>query len=206
MVHIRIVFTAFLIVVSGSIYAQTTSEIQMAFTNSYTNENDEKYSEAAAELQKVYIADSYEINLRLGWLLYKASKYTESVKYYKKAIELLPYSEEAKLGIILPYSSLNKWDNVKEMYLKILEVHPQNTYVLYNLGLLYYNKAEYMNAFTYLKQLTDLYPFDYDGVILFAWTNYMLGKNKEAKVLFTKALYYSPNAESALEGLKLINK
>ena len=49
------------------------------------------------------------------------------------------------------------------------------------------------------------YPFDYDSVIMLAWTNYRLGKMREAKVLFQKALLIQPGAESALEGLSLLD-
>jgi hypothetical protein len=39
---------------------------------------------------------------------------------------------------------------------------------------------------------------------MFAWTNYMLGKTREAKILFNKVLLISPNDISATEGLGLI--
>jgi len=39
---------------------------------------------------------------------------------------------------------------------------------------------------------------------MLAWTNFKLGKFREAKVLFSKALLIQPGDESALEGLGLI--
>jgi len=39
---------------------------------------------------------------------------------------------------------------------------------------------------------------------MLAWTNFKLGKLREAKVLFQKALLISPDDESATEGLNLI--
>jgi hypothetical protein len=39
---------------------------------------------------------------------------------------------------------------------------------------------------------------------MFAWTNYKLGKYKEAKILFQKLLLLSPDDSSAKEGLSLI--
>ncbi|MEZ5148220.1 MAG: hypothetical protein R2759_14450 [Bacteroidales bacterium] len=56
-----------------------------------------------------------------------------------------------------------------------------------------------------MKKVVNLYPFDYDGLIMFAWTNLKLGKLREAKVLFNKVLMYKPDDSSALEGLSVIN-
>jgi len=55
-----------------------------------------------------------------------------------------------------------------------------------------------------LKKLLNHYPFDYDALIMSAWTYYKMGEMRKAKVLFNKALLYQPNDKSALEGLSLI--
>jgi len=39
---------------------------------------------------------------------------------------------------------------------------------------------------------------------MLAWTNHMMGKSREAKVLFQKALLIRPDNASALEGLGLV--
>jgi tetratricopeptide (TPR) repeat protein len=67
-----------------------------------------------------------------------------------------------------------------------------------------YNKKNYKAAYSYLSKNINLYPFDYDNLILFAWTNFQLGKLREAKVLFNKVLLNKPSDSSAKEGLALI--
>jgi len=52
--------------------------------------------------------------------------------------------------------------------------------------------------------VVNLYPFGYDGLLMFAWTNLKAGKLREAKILFNKVLMYSPGDKSALEGLSYI--
>ena len=74
----------------------------------------------------------------------------------------------------------------------------------YRLGLIYYNRKNYEKASVYLEKVVNLYPFDYDSLILFAWNNFMLQKTREARVLFNKVLMYNPGDQSALDGLKLI--
>ncbi len=144
------------------------------------------------------------MNLRLGWLNYMGGAFTESAAFYQKAIRLMPLSTEARLGLVLPLSALGNWEQVIAQYNEILKYDPANSTVNYRLGAIYYNRAEYRTAFRYLEKVVNHYPFDYDSLLLFAWTNLKMGKLQEAKVLFNNTLLYKPDDESAKEGLGLI--
>jgi tetratricopeptide (TPR) repeat protein len=187
----------------GSLQAQSDDMIS-AFAKSYEQEYTADYSGAIATLKKVYDQDSYEINLRLGWLHYMAGLFTEGVSYYQRAINLYPYAIEAKLGFVYPASALGNWEQVITQYKAILKIDPAHTLTNYRMGLIYYGREDYETAYRYFERLVNLFPFDYDGLIMFAWTNLKLGKMTEAKVLFRKVLMLSPNDASALEGLGLI--
>lgn len=189
--------------ISASV-AQDLTVMKDAFTLSYTYEDSKEYSKAITEILGVYNAASYEVNIRLGWLYYENGSYTTSAQYYAKAIVLMPYSIEARLGYVKPQKALGNWDLVKAAYESILKIEPMNSYANYNLGLIYYNNKNYLTAYTYLETVANLYPFDYDITVLFAWTNFQLGKLREAKILFTKVLLISPGDDSATEGLSLI--
>ncbi|MFN8255636.1 MAG: tetratricopeptide repeat protein [Bacteroidales bacterium] len=191
-----------LMIISMNIISQDA--VYNAFKQSYTYEKSGDFKKAVEELKKVYDETSYEINLRLGWLNYQAGVFTESVAHYQKAVNLMPYSEEAKFGLILPKAAVGKWDEVIAIYQKILSNSPNNTVACYRLGLIYYGKKDYDQAYKYFEKVVNLYPFDYDGLIMYAWTNFQMGKTREAKVLFNKALLYAPDDKSAAEGLKLI--
>lgn len=184
--------------------SQDYNVLQEAFLNSYKRENKGEYTKAVDTLKAVYLADSYEINLRLGWLSYKAGLFTESTAYYQKAMALKPYSIEARFGYTYPASALGNWEQVATQYIEVLKIDPQNTIANYKLGLIYYGKKDYSTAQKHFEKVVNLYPFDYDSVIMFAWTNFKLGNYREAKVLFNKALLNKPGDSSALEGLKLI--
>ena len=93
---------------------------------------------------------------------------------------------------------------VKNQYEKILEIDPMNTKANYYLGMIYYNKEKYEEALPYFEKVVNLYPFDFSGTLMYAWTNFKLGHLREAKVLFNKTLMISPDDPSAKEGLKLI--
>jgi len=190
--------------VSLSAFSQDLTSMKDAFTNSYAYEKTKEYSKAISEILAVYDEKSYETNIRLGWLYYENGSYTKAAQYYSNAITLMPYSIEAKLGYVLPEKALGNMDMVKAAYEAILKIDPQNSYANFNLGLIYYNNKDYQTAYTYLEKVANMYPFDYDITILYAWTNFQLGKLREAKVLFTKALLITPGDSSATEGLSLI--
>jgi tetratricopeptide (TPR) repeat protein len=184
--------------------AQDKANPVKAFSESYTHEKSGDYAKAIESIKKVYLTDSYEMNLRLGWLYYEAKNYKESMVYYNRAMQLLPLSIEAKLGYAYPAYALGNKDAVIGKYKEILAVDPNNYYGNYRLGLIYYEKNDYANAHKHFDKIINLYPFDYDAIIMSAWTYYRLNKPREAKVLFNKALLNRPNDASALEGLGLI--
>ena len=183
---------------------QAQTSIIQAFAKSYEQEKAGNYTKAINTMKSVYKASSYGINLRLGWLHYNAGLFTESASYYQKAIKLKPYSIEAKLGVIYPEAALGNWAKVLTQYNSILKIDPNHSYANYHAGMLYYGKKEYKTAYKYFEKVVNLYPFDYSGTLMFAWTNFQLGKASEAKVLFNKVLMMSPKDASALEGLSYL--
>jgi len=152
----------------------------------------------------VYSNDSYEINPRLGWPEYNAGLFEESASHYQKALNLKPFSEEAKFGLIYPKYAQGKLTEVIALYKKILKINPSNTTANYRLGLIYFGKKDYANAASYFNKIVNLYPFDYDGLLMLAWSDYYLGKKNQAKLLFNKVLMTNPSDKSAKDGLKLL--
>ena len=186
------------------INAQQQTTWQTAFYKSYEAEKAGKYILAINEIKRVYKADDYFANIRMGWLNYLAKQYGESEKYYLNAIKLKPYSIEARFGIVKPLSATESWEKVKQQYQQILKIDPQNTVASYWLGVIYYNRKDFTNALRLFEKIVNLYPLDYDSVIMLAWTKFYLGKSAEAKILFQHALTLRPTDESATSGLKLI--
>ena len=198
----RIIFVAAIFSWVGGI-AQDTGKIQDVFTQTYKLETEGEYTQAINLLKTIYDEDSYEVNLRLGWLHYLSGLFSESMPYYEKCILLKPVSIEARLGIVNPAASMGNWTQVEKYYTEILEIDPENSLVNYRMALIYYGREDFQTAFQYIEKVVNHYPFDYDSVVLLAWVNYRLGKMREARVLFDKALLIQPGDESALTGLGL---
>jgi tetratricopeptide (TPR) repeat protein len=116
----------------------------------------------------------------------------------------MPYAIEPRLGFVNPAAAVNNWTQVREQYEAILKIDPKQTLVLYRMGLIHYNLKEYPKALSYFEKVINLYPADYDTLLMYAWTQLRLGKRNEARILFEKILLISPKDASALEGLKLL--
>lgn len=181
---------------------QSQTVMQAAFAKSYESEQAGKYSTAINDLKTVYKSDGYFVNIRLGWLYYLAKQYAESIKYYNLAIAIKPYAIEARFGCVKPLSAIENWENVKAQYFQILKIDPQNTLANYWLGVIYYNKKSYAAAEKLFEKVVNLYPLDYDSIIMLAWTKLNLGKSSDARILFNQALVIRPNDSSALSGIK----
>lgn len=199
--HIILLFFALTIFQSN---AQTQQQLRDAFSKSYSYEKEGKYGDAIKALLPYYVATSYEMNLRLGWLSYKNSSNDQSITYYKKAIALMPVATEPLWGIVYPYSAQDKWNNVEQTYKTILKLDPKNGLAHYRLGLINYYRKKYSEAKKYFDVALNQSPFEYNYLLMSGWNNYFLGKYSEAKVLFNKVLLYNPDDKSALEGLSLI--
>ncbi len=191
---------------AGSLQAQDYQKIRNAFSESYTHEKEGDYKKAIDDLKTVYNEDSFPLNIRLGWLSYMGGFFTESMAYYQRSISLKPLALDARFGYVYPASAMGKWDQVKKQYLEILEIDPQNTTANYRLGSIYYGNGEYETALRHYEKVVNLYPFDYDALVMYGWTQFQLGKYREAEVLFNQALMNQPEGQSALEGLEALNK
>ncbi len=193
-----------LIIAATTGFAQTNQELMDAFATSYNQEKNGEYEDAINSLKAVYQEDSYEINLRLGWLTYLSGMFSESIPYYQKCISLRPMSIEARLGIVSPAAAMGNWTQVEKHYNDILSIDPENSQALFRLGMIYYGRADYTQALNIFEKLLNRYPFDYDIVMMTGWTQYRKGEYRKAKILFNKALLNRPNDSSALEGLSLM--
>jgi tetratricopeptide (TPR) repeat protein len=200
-----IIASALILMSAGNAFSQSAATAD-AFSKSYQDETKSDFKGAIDALKPVYDKSSYELNLRMGWLYYKAGSYKESQNYYQLAINLKPNAIEAKFGYAYPAYALGNMNEVVEQYNKILAIDPQNTTANYRMGMIAYDKKDYQTAYRYFDKVVNLYPFSYDALIMYAWSSYRIGKKDEATTLFNRVLCLSPGDTSALEGLKMVKK
>jgi len=189
--------------ISTNSFSQNTS-VADAFSKSYQFETKSNFKGAIDAINPVYDKSSYEINLRMGWLNYKAGSYKTSESYYQLAMDLKPNAIEAKFGYVYPAYALGNMTEVIAQYNAILNIDPQNTTANYRMGMIAYDKKDYQVAYKYFEKVVTLYPFTYDALIMYAWSSYQIGKKDDAKALFNRVLCLSPGDKSALEGLSML--
>jgi tetratricopeptide (TPR) repeat protein len=179
--------------------SQQSSEL--AFSKSYSFEYETQYAKAISALTDLH-EDSYQVDLRLGWLYYISKDYVKSEQWYKKAIALEPTSIEARFGLVLPQSATANWNSVLTTYLDVVKLDPNNSIANYRIASIFYARKDYLNAKAYVAKVLKLYPFDYDSNLLSGKILMALAKNADAKKYMIKALEYNPQSEEAKTALK----
>lgn len=197
----KIILSILLVATEMVALGQTTSS--EAFSKSYTYETNKDYTKAVSSITAVYDANSYTMNLRLGWLEYLAGEYIKSESYYKKAIALEQKSIEARLGAVYPISATGNWDEVIKVYSEILTIDPQNSTVNYRMAYIYFVRKDYEKAASYAQKVVKLYPFDFDSNYLLGQIYVTQGKILEAKMYLTRAVEYNP---TSIEAKSLLGK
>jgi tetratricopeptide (TPR) repeat protein len=178
-----------------------------AFNASLADEEKGNYNEAINRLMKIYEKnkENYLLNLRLGWLNYLKGAQDQSKKYYRTAINLSSEkSIEPLLGLTLPMAALEEWDEIRNTYLRILKIDPNNYTANLRLGQIYLQNADYGNARNYLEKAFTTYQSEYEVNLSLGWTYYYLGNKQKAKDHFTTALMLSPKDTLATQGYNLV--
>jgi tetratricopeptide (TPR) repeat protein len=199
-----LMLTLLITAVAPKLQAQTTAVLHQAFATSIEHEMTGNLDQAISVLQPVYNERSYELNIRMGWLHYQMGAHRQSVTFYQRAARLMPVATEPLWGLVGPQVALEQWNDVDATYLAILRIDPKNSVANYRLGLNYFYRMNYRLAKRYFDVTLNLFPFDYDALLMSGWTHFYLGNTREARVLFNKVLMVRPGDASATEGLSMI--
>lgn len=185
-------------------YSFGQTKISNAFSESYPHEYNKEYAKAITAMNEVYSSNSYEINLRLGWLTYLNGDYLKSQTYYKNAIKLMPSSIEAKLGYAYPTGALENWEDIIKIYTTILSMDANNYTVNTRMAQIYYTRKDFEKAKFFAEKINKHYPFDYAMNLLLGKINISLGNLTLAKLHLNKVLLYNPSSTEVLELLKTL--
>jgi len=176
-----------------------------AFTKSVEQAANLKYGEAIKTMTDIYqsYSDDYLVNLRLGWLYYVTKDYKNSEKYYNNAVKISSNAPEPLLGLTLPLSKEDKWDEIENIYKTILDKDSHNYTANLRLGQIYLNGKNYLNAKSLFEKIQSDSPSDYSANLYLGWTYYYLGNSSKANYYFTNSLISTPNDTSATQGFNL---
>jgi tetratricopeptide (TPR) repeat protein len=177
---------------------------EAAFSKSYSFEYESNYTKAIAALNEAN-QETYQVNLRLGWLQYLNKDYVKSEKHYRKAVQLESQSIEARFGLALPLSAVGNFNTVADLYREILRIDPNNSIASYRLALLLYNTKDFDGSAKLVSKVIRMYPFDYDSNLLFGKILIAQKKTAESKKYLEKSLQYNPQSDEVKVLLKSIH-
>lgn len=186
--------TAGLLVAGMILNAQSSVE---AFSNSYVQESNGKYTQAIEALQKLE-EDSYAVNLRLGWLYYSSGEHIKSKAHYQKAMDQEKSSIEAILGMAYPVSAMGNWSDVIALYESGLKIDPNNVTLKYRIAYVkHYYLKDYSGALGFAQEAHEVQPFDFNTNYLLAAIHIALGNIEQARVSAIECLKYNPSSQAA---------
>ncbi|WP_456341495.1 tetratricopeptide repeat protein [Thermovibrio sp.] len=192
-----------LIFLSSSAFGLDYQEIKNSYYRSYLYERSGNYEDAIKALMPVYksFPNGYTVNLRLGWLYYLVKKYANSEFHYKKALQAVPSSVEAMLGLTLPYIAQGKWSDTEALCYRILRIDYYNYYGNLRLSYALRMEGKYSIAEAVNRKMLSIYPADVNFLLELALSLYNQGKTAYAKSLFEDILILDPENTVAKEYL-----
>jgi len=153
-----------------------------------------KYKEAIKVLAPLYkkYPKGYTLNLRLGWLFYLDKKYSNAIKYYKKASITAPSSLEPRLALTNLKLLLEQNEEALTLAYGILKIDYYNFYGnLYAINSLIAQK-KYETAKLITNKMLALYPTSVIFLEKLA-TIYKKTKNKHLKDIYKSIEILDPN-------------
>jgi len=204
---LRLAFLLLLFLFTNS-FALTYEEIKEAYHRSFIYEKSGDYEDAIKALMPVYksFPNGYTVNLRLGWLYYLAKKYANSEFHYRKALQVVPSSVEAMLGLTLPYMAQGKWPETEALTYRILKIDYYNYYGNLRLSYALRKEGKYSIAEAVARKMLAIYPSDVNFLVELALALYHQGKTAYAESIFKDVLILDPENPTAKEYLKKIEK
>lgn len=130
-----------------------------ATAKSIALEKEQKYDEAILALTAIR-KPSYLVNLRLGWLYYLKTDYTNSKQFYQMAMRMAPKAVEPRLGITLPLLAELRYAEVEGVARTILSLDANNYTGSLRLATSLRLQGKYRPARETNAAMLELYPTD----------------------------------------------
>jgi tetratricopeptide (TPR) repeat protein len=198
-----LITAAFIVGLAQPSSAAAADRDATAYQRSYEREAAGQYRAALKALGSVRGQDkSYFLQLRLGWLRYRAGDHRAAVQAYRKAASLTPRAVEPWLGITLPQMALRLWKDAEQSARKALRLDANNFLANSRLAWTTYNLGRYSEAERLYNKVLRLYPSDLQMRAGLGWSLLKQGKKAAAVKAFAEVLSVSPKNPSATEGLR----
>lgn len=106
-----------------------------------------------------------DINLMIaaGNLFYIQKRFDDVVRILKKVLQIEPSHRDALANLALSYDSLGKTDKALTAYQKAVEANPQDTGLIFLLGVHHYNRNNFTKAIELFERVLELNPGEFES-------------------------------------------
>ncbi|CAK0769894.1 Tetratricopeptide repeat protein [uncultured Gammaproteobacteria bacterium] len=196
--------SALLLVVVVPALALTAEEVQSAYYRSYGYERTQAYDDAIKAL--IPVADAYPhgytVNLRLGWLYYLRAGHANAITHYRRALDAIPASLEARLGLLNPLLAFGRNDEAFVIVQQMLAVDRFNYYGNLRLAGLLHLQGKLDQAERVSRDMLALFPSDVSFLVELGSIKGDQGDAAAAALIFGDVLVLDPENIVARRFLK----
>ena len=147
----------------------------------------------------IYFREAYKRNPsstgldNIAYLYYTAEQYDSSVFYYTKVIDRDPGLSESWVERASVYDEMAEWDLALSDYEKALALDPDQYYLHYNIGNIYFQSEQYGKAIKEMDKLEKKQELTDAHYLLKGKAYYELNKYKDAMASFEAGLEIEPD-------------
>ena len=178
-------------------------KLEVAFAKSIAHEKQLQYADAIKALTSLGMADqqSYYTQVRLGWLNYKSAKYAEAKTAYEAAVQQIPTSTDAKLGLILVVLAQAKYVDAEILCKEVLGDDPGNYYANLRLAFALRYQLKFDQAEAVDNMLLERYPTDVSVLLEAGYVKLGKKEKEAANQIFRRVLLLDPENVLASQAL-----
>jgi len=142
------------------------------------------------EIEVLNLFDTY---VKLGELYYSRNNYEETIKYFRKSLQLNPEALKIHRNLAQIYVNKGKYDKAIEHYKKVIEINPKLVDIYDKLGDIYKRQGKYDKAIEHYKKAIEINPKLVDIYDELGDIYKRQGKHDKAIEYYKKVMQFSPD-------------
>ncbi len=154
-------------------------------------------------LKELY-PEAIQIDFHLGKIYFHQQNYTQALPHLTLAVQHFATHEEANSLLGQTLLAINDNTSAKNIFLRTLEIAPNNLPALINLGNITTNEKDYPSAEKYYRRAIELDKKNFDAHHNYATMLYHQNRTSEALEEYRQALIINPYSAESCNNLGLI--
>jgi len=134
-------------------------------TNETNTEMESSFMKEIGELKNDLSSnpDDVALNIRMANNLFDINRFSDAIKYYKRALRIEPDNENVIIDLGVSYFNLQQSDSAIFEIKRALKLKPDHPQGLFNLGVIYYNTGQNTDARKYWTELIRIHDNSHEA-------------------------------------------